>query len=209
MKYISKNREPYSLTQYRLQQGAYFDGYQDKDDLRDSLLQEQKYICCYCLQRISIDNMRIEHWQSQTDFPAQQLSYSNLLGACSGNEGQPKKLQHCDVHKGNTALKTNPTVENNCVFVKFRANGEVYSDDIDVNNDLNVVLNLNLQTLVNNRKIVLEEALKQLEKKHKGSWPNDILEKEINDWKGLHDEKYKPYCQIVIFYLSKKLNKPA
>jgi uncharacterized protein (TIGR02646 family) len=206
MKYIKKGKEPNSLTQYRQQQGAYFDGYPQKDDIRDSLLKEQKYICCYCMQRISKDKMRIEHWNSQTGFPAQQLIYTNLLGACSGNEGQSKNLQHCDVRRKNIPLKINPTMSNCEIIIKFKANGEIYSDDIDINNDLNITLNLNYQTIVKNRQTVLDTVKKELEI-HKRKWSKELLQKEIDKWEGEYDDKYKPYCQIVIYQLKKKLTK--
>jgi len=206
MKYIRKSREPNSLTQYRQQHGAYYDGYPQKDELRDSLLKEQKYICCYCMQRISKEKMRIEHWNSQTGFPAQQLIYTNLLGACPGNEGQPKNLQHCDVSRKNIPLKINPTISTCEILIKYKANGEIHSDDADINNDLSVTLNLNYQTIVNNRKAVLDTVYKRLEI-HKGTWSKNLLQKEIDKWEGEYDGKYQPYCQIVIYHLKKKVAK--
>ena len=41
MRYIQKGNEPESLTQYRKNQNAYFDGYSRKDDVREKLLKEQ------------------------------------------------------------------------------------------------------------------------------------------------------------------------
>jgi uncharacterized protein (TIGR02646 family) len=217
MKYVRKNKEPNSLTQYRKQIGAYFDGYQNKDDLRKSLLKEQKYICCYCMQRIvgkdEIENeqflgekMRIEHWQSQTNFPHLQLTYSNLLGACTGNSGQPKNLQHCDVSRGDIPLKINPIMSACDTLIKFKATGEIYSDDVDIHNDLTITLNLNYQTIVKNRKVVLDTAYEKLGI-YKGTWSKELLEKEINQWNNEHNDEYKPYCQIVIYHLKKKLAK--
>jgi len=206
MKYIKKSKEPNSLTQYRQQQAAYYDGYPQKDELRDSLLKEQKYICCYCMQRISKDKMRIEHWSSQSEFPAQQLIYTNLLGACSGNERQPENLQHCDVRRKNIPLKINPTISTCDILIKFKANGEIYSDDTDINKDLNITLNLNYQTIVKNRKTVLDTAYEKLGI-YKGTWSKELLQREIDKWESEYNEKYQPYCQIVIYQLKKKLTK--
>lgn len=61
MRYITKGREPSSLTQYKKQSGAYFDG-TNKEDIRQALLEEQGYLCAYCMCRISAENMKIEHW---------------------------------------------------------------------------------------------------------------------------------------------------
>jgi conserved hypothetical protein TIGR02646 len=207
MKYIRKSREPNSLMQYRRQQqDAYYYSYPQKDELRDSLLKEQKYICCYCMQRIDKERMRIEHWKPQSKCPDKQLTYTNLLGACLGNEGRPKNLRHCDVSKGKIEITINPTEPACKILIKFKATGEIYSDDSGINNDLSVTLNLNNQTIVNNRKVVLDKVYKNLET-HKGQWSKDILQKEIDKWEGKHDSEYKPYCQIVIYHLKNKVAK--
>lgn len=210
MKRIVKGREPQSLLQHRLKPFADYDNYPEKDELRTSLLSEQGHICCYCMQRISIDKMKIEHWKSQDDYEELQLNYNNLLGACQGGEGSPNHLQHCDTKKGNTEITINP-VDNLRIcedLIKYLGNGEIASDDVTINNDLNQVLNLNMQTLVNNRKEVLELVLKQLKNQYpKGDWTEAILNKKIQQWSDKQsDGKYKPYCQIVIYHFKKKLS---
>ena len=45
MRYITKGREPSSLTQYKKQSGAYFDGV-NKEDIRQALLEEQGVSLC-------------------------------------------------------------------------------------------------------------------------------------------------------------------
>lgn len=65
MIYIRKGTEPRSLTEYRNQPGATYEGYREKDALRDALLEEQGYICAYCMRRISKEKMKIEHWKAQ------------------------------------------------------------------------------------------------------------------------------------------------
>lgn len=207
MKYIKKETEPASLATFRFDINANdFDNY-DKSDLQEALLKEQKYICCYCMQSISKDRMRIEHWKTQSDFPELQLVYSNLLAACLGNEGQPRELEHCDVHRKNTPITINPTLRNCEILVKFEANGKVYSDDISVNKDLNETLNLNCKPLKINREKVLKDTLSELEKKHKGAWSKEVLQRELEKWEAVNDNKYKAYCQIVIYHLKKKLNR--
>ncbi|MFK0733270.1 MAG: retron system putative HNH endonuclease [Gloeotrichia echinulata GP01] len=210
MKRIIKGREPQSLLEHRLKSFADYDNYSEKDELRESLLTEQGHICCYCMQRISADRMKIEHWQSQDEYEELQLDYNNLLGACEGGQGSPSHLQHCDTKKGNTEITINPLDNHrNCEdLIKYLGNGEISSNDVTINNDLNQVLNLNMQTLVNNRKEVLELVLKQLKSQYpKGDWTEAILNKKIQQWSDKqNDGKYKPYCQIVIYHLKKKLS---
>lgn len=211
MKQIIKNQEPKSLLEHRLQPFADYDNYPQKEELRDSLLTEQGHICCYCMQRIKKDKMKIEHWRSQDEYPDLQLDYNNLLGACEGGQGFPKHLQHCDTKKGNEKLTINP-IDNlkNCEdLIKYLPNGIIYSDDTAINNELNQVLNLNIQTLVNNRKVILDILIQQLKSEQaKGDWTAAMLNKKIKEWSDKQkDGKYKPYCQIAIYYLKKKLSK--
>ena len=54
MKWIEKNiqNEPKSLRLHRQKSFSDYSNYAEKDDLRKALLEEQGYICCYCLSRV-------------------------------------------------------------------------------------------------------------------------------------------------------------
>ena len=81
---IKKRQEPDSLREHRNTPGADFDGL-DKTQLRRSLLQEQGYICAYCMKRIREDDkVKIEHYKARTK--ENELVYQNLLAVCDGNE---------------------------------------------------------------------------------------------------------------------------
>ena len=192
MKRIIKSQEPQSLTNYRSTIPAdsknnkdNYNNYRNKDDLRKSLLTEQGHICCYCMQRISIDKMKIEHWKPQNIHPELQLDYNNLLGACKGGEGSPPQSQHCDTRKGDKQITINPLDNHkNCEdLIKYSTNGKIYSSDETINNELNEILNLNMQTLVINRREVLRIVIENLKTKYpKGTWTAAVLNKEIQKW---------------------------
>jgi uncharacterized protein (TIGR02646 family) len=167
MKKIIKQSEPRSLVEHRSKANANYDNYPDKDKLRESLLKEQGYICCYCMSRIKLAEMKIEHWQPQTKYTSGQLDYRNLLGACMGNQGARPQNQHCDTKKGDSEITINPIEgDKNCEnLIKYRPDGKIYSDDVSVNHDLNETLNLNLEFLKKNRKVALDAVLAQLRKK--------------------------------------------
>ena len=57
MIYIQKGKEPASLTAYKKQAHAYYDGC-NKDDIRENLLREQGYLCAYCMRRIEKEKMK-------------------------------------------------------------------------------------------------------------------------------------------------------
>lgn len=211
MKHIVKGTEPPSLTQHRLQAHTYYDNYVEKDELRATLLAEQGRICCYCMQRISEDESKIEHWSSQDRHPERQLEYANLLVACLGGEGSPRHLQHCDTHKRDDDITVNPADRaRNCDhLIRYAPDGLIYSEHADIDCDLHPTLNLNLQTLKNNRKAVLDGAIKSLRRvRPDGQWPRDFLDRAKGKWQAQgQDGDYIPYCQIVVAYLDKKLNR--
>lgn len=208
MKKIIKQSEPRSLVEHRSQANANYDNYPDKDKLRESLLKEQGYICCYCMSRIKLDEMKIEHWQPQTKYISRQLDYRNLLGACMGKQGARPQKQHCDTRKGDSEITINPIEgDKNCEnLIRYRPDGEIYSIDTSINRDLNETLNLNLEFLKKNRKAALDVVLDQLRKKFPNTtWTTNIRQKVINE---LSDKDvngyYSEYCQIAIWYLKYK-----
>ena len=75
--------------------------------------------------------MKIEHWQCQARYPAEQLNYRNLLGACLGGDGQPPHLQHCDTRKGDRDLQWNPADPAHHIEtrVRYELDGTIRSDD--------------------------------------------------------------------------------
>ena len=159
---ITKSAEPKTLIEYRTQPDAQYDGPQFtpvKSEIREGLLQEQGHLCAYCMQRIKASKMKVEHWKSQSACPSRQLDYTNMLGCCMGNEGNPHKQQTCDTHKGDLPLKYNPAQLSYAVQSKMRykGDGRVDSTDTEFTQQIESVLNLNQTRLVSNRVAVLDE----------------------------------------------------
>lgn len=214
MKQIRKNREPDSLTQYRQQQDATYEGYPDKGTLRGCLHKEQKGICCYCMSRIKAEalKMKIEHFQCQERYSDKQLDYSNMLGACLGNEGSKNADQHCDTFKGNKDLTLNPSEPfrlpiNNTI--EYKNDGTISSTDESLDNELNQVLNLNVKKLVNARKGVLDGFKDSIHKiKGKKVLQKNTLESWKSVWEGNNTEdELRPYCMVVVYWIDKRLRK--
>lgn len=224
MKQINKSQEPNSLVQHRAQQFADFSNIPNntKEDLRQSLLAEQGHICCYCMKRIpeKVTNdgivsyeMKIEHFQSQTGFSNLQLTYTNLLGACTGNEGKPKKLQTCDTKKGSDILTINLLTNNpSCeTLFKYNADGEISSanNDDEINRQINEVLNLNMQTLKDGRREIYLEVQKEVEVKSKQMANKQLklnfFTQERDKWLNRTDNKHRQFCMVAVYYLNKKI----
>jgi uncharacterized protein (TIGR02646 family) len=204
MRAIRKAREPLSLTEHRAGSFADFNNYKDKEGLRASLVREQRGLCCYCLSRIRPHgaSMKIEHWRCQARYPEEQLTYSNLLAACTGIEG------HCDTRKGDRDLSRNPANPAHAIeeFIHFKGDGRISSDDPGFNEELDEVLNLNVAFLVNNRRETLRAFTAAFQTPGELSRPS--LESLLDKWSGeSHTNELEPYCQIVVYWLRKRLRR--
>lgn len=209
MKHIKKGKEPPLLIAHRKQKDANFGNIPKnaKNQLQTHLLKEQGYICCYCMQRIRKETMKIEHWKPQK-YLELQLDYKNLLASCKGGEGKIKKLQHCDTRKGEDEIAISPVdSDKDCEgLVKFKGNGMICSDNPDIDKELNNTLNLNTETLKNNRSIIMHQAIEEMtrQKGKKSEWPVQYARKMIEKYQSKHNGKYIEYCQVVIALLKKR-----
>jgi uncharacterized protein (TIGR02646 family) len=198
---------------------AHYDGFQDKNGLRISLLEEQGYICAYCMERIydSALYTKIEHWKSQESYETDgdfegTLNYDNLLAVCDGkiSKKQTKEL-NCDSQRSlkNSPLTIQPT-DNRCVGqITYLRNGTIQCRNPAIEQDLNEHLHLNLPILRDNRKKILEDIQKlfeihckkknqeQMEKKKK-QIVKDFIARDKNG-------HFKPYCGIVAYIYRKYL----
>lgn len=180
MRPISKRVEPRSLVQHRMTGHASYDNYPDKENLRNILLSEQGGLCCYCMGRIPDKQckMKIEHWQSITNYPDYQLDYQNLLVACKGGEGKSFSDQHCDTRKGGKDLIFNPAnpAHHAKLGISYGADGTIRSRNPEFDRQLNYTLNLNYSNIRNHRKVVYDSLMMLLKLR---TISRKRLEKEI------------------------------
>lgn len=222
MRRINKSREPRTLRNYRASlsqdqqvSSSAYNNFQHKgktecnanirDNLRKKLLEDQGYICCYCMSRISCQNSKIEHFEDQSTNRPLQLQYSNMYIACKGNEGSPHKCQCCDTFKGNSNLafvNFNNHIESN---IKYKKSGHIYSDITSLNDDIESILNLNETILKNNRRNMLETLITSMNGHYGKRWKKSNVTHEINRYKNKDSSgKLKVYCQMIIYYLTVK-----
>lgn len=224
MKWIDKKNQnqPISLVRHLKTPHHSYNNYKEKDELRAALLSEQGFICCYCMRRIQeavANKMEIEHFKAYSIYngtdgkPDLTLDYSNLLSACKGNEGASKHLQHCDEHKGNTEILLNPTDKNMMQKVRFDSSGNIFiaeKDDTEgvLNRDLTETLNLNVQTLVSERKKIWT-TLDQAMRKEFGMKPptKSFITQKLKEVSVQNNGKFEPICQVYIYYWEKKLKR--
>jgi uncharacterized protein (TIGR02646 family) len=123
MKYISKSAEPEVFRRWKA--GANEDWQPSYDELavpekqavRLSLLAEQGHLCCYCGQRVGVNDSHIEHLEPQSVAPDRALAYDNLLLSCGRDRwgvplerprGDKIKRPHCGRARGNELLPVTP-----------------------------------------------------------------------------------------------------
>ncbi len=218
MKYIKKSKkEPQVLTEAKAGGGNY-DSLR-KTTIQEDLLEEQGYLCAYCMGRISSElnkhyepKIGVEHFLSQEKHPNKSLNYSNMLGVCNGKSGEHL---HCDKTVGGKVegiielRQLNPLDKNCEKLLKYTLNGTIQSIDEneDVEYDLDINLNLNNEKLKENRKDAFDKAWAQFKKtyKNKENWTKKTFQAEIDKLKQTNSEgKYKEYCQCLIYLFEKK-----
>jgi len=207
MLYINKSQEPNSLTEYRKTNDASYKGLPSntKDELRESLLKDQGYICAYCMKPIhNVSDTKVEHYIPQKD--DNELDYHNLLAVCKGNEGQPWVRQTCDTRKGQTALHINPLIRNDIGTISYQTNGIIKSQNSNYNTDLNKTLNLNDMSgyMINNRyKALLAFKRKFKKAVNPGQSAAPFLQKAKTKFE--NQKKHTAYVGIILHYIDKKL----
>lgn len=210
---IKKQNEPRSLLEYKKQIGAHYNGFPDKDELRESLMREQGYVCAYCMRRIpetrdlpsNVQPVTVEHWDAQSENDvALGLDYRNMFAVCAGNRGcGDNNRMTCDAHRGNTPLTVNPLKPDTLDGIYYK-NGCILSTNPEVQKDLHETLNLNGPVLVSCRQSVLNDYIKNAVKKnHKTGSLKIFCERQM---KLLLEANSKiPYSGIIIDWLKKHI----
>lgn len=100
MKYITKRDEPDVFSDWKALANEDWQptfgnlAGEPKNAVKDALMAEQGYICCYCERRLTDDDSHIEHFRPQSDPAVDPLDYGNLLCSCQNQikRGEPR---HC------------------------------------------------------------------------------------------------------------------
>lgn len=224
IKDILKNKEEALKykKEYRIDMYEKFYNEIGADELRTNLKERQGSICCYCMSNIENGQTKIEHYYSREENPHLVLEYSHLYLACDGEkthcqdnqdstnvhnlckckyekEDFTKRIvKHCDTCKGNREL-TYIRLESIEQHIKYQSDGTIYSDDTNIDFELNNVLNLNINILKNNRLQAKNDLWKQLPQD--GTWRKTQISKQIEKYK--NQSPKAPYIGILLYFLKK------
>ena len=182
MRYIPKPKEsdaPISFRRWRANHPrvkySNFHNSAIKSELKDSLIQRQAYLCCYCETRIFNETSHIEHIEPQFGGESNKtLHYSNMAASCikdpQKKEGKPQFLKESIVHCGH-ARGTNEVVspyDAKCEYLfEYSFSGEIHPNSKLKNKDEKMLavnsigyLRLNVPSLIVGRKIAIVQAMK-------------------------------------------------
>lgn len=204
MRKITKSKEPKEWTKYRLTPNT---NYQSIPELRLSLLEEQGYICAYCMRRIphkdgnSNEDSRIDHILSRENHPDKKLDYQNMVICCPGAISEDF---HCDKSKGEKDITFSLFNDSLVQTIKYHTkSGKIESSNSTWNTEINDILNLNNKKLKVNRQEALNGVIESLTGKH---WKSVDIRKKLIEWDSKNKKgMFKPYCGIIVWYLNKKL----
>ena len=104
-----------------------------REEIHESLMREQGFICCYCEASIVKADSHIEHFRPIRDFSQLQLDYLNLHCSCQRDQS-PGEPRHCGHRKGSwfdADLLVSPLDADCEVRFEFTANGDVFPRDDD------------------------------------------------------------------------------
>ena len=204
MRKILKQLEPREWTKHRLTPGA---KYEAVPELRKALLEEQGYLCAYCMRRIPIrdtnsnESTRIDHILSRTKHPELQLNYSNMVVFCPGAITSDF---HCDKQKGENDITINLFEDHFFDTLSYSSkDGRIKSSDAESDRQINELLNLNHALLKRNRLETLRGVILML---NRIGWTSSNIRHQIEIWNQKDQQgHYKPYNSIVVWFLKKKM----
>ena len=237
MKFIQKDKTSKSynkLIELKRQNGTFEDLKNNKamqiylrDDILTSLLNEQGFLCAYCMQSIDINSATIEHIIGQNYKDSRyngkdyQINYDNLLAVCQGKSCRNEL--HCDKSRANyqknRLLFANPLKKQIVSNIKYTNNGVIYYKEYqekhaikkykdhsqhninqNIQYDLMYVLNLNCTNLKEERKAALN-AIKKITK----NWSDTKRITNLLDKHQTPTSTYYPFQEMLIYFLKKHI----
>lgn len=165
-----------------------------KAQLREVLVKEQYYICCYCNDSIKGEALdtKIEHFLPKDTHKDKAFHYPNLLAACNGGEKQKPVLLSCDsIKKNDDPLDFNiisPFDVNAHTHFSYKEDGVIEGKTEQGKNTI-IFLNLDCKRLQLRRKAVIESYIYDETKE---------IAEMISEVKEINNGKLQAFCMAII-----------
>lgn len=197
MKYIEKLPEPITFADWKkLHPGANYNDHLSrassvKNTLKNTLLQEQKYICCYCECRIDTDHSHIEHFRPKghPEFAGLQLDYANLHASCTKLPTGSAE-EHCGHKKGDVfSEELISPLERDCSsHFTYGMDGRIHGADERGKMTISI-LRLDSELLNSQRKALIDSFL-DIE-------DEEVLMEEISAHLDMNKPKLGEFCSMI------------
>lgn len=226
MRQIRKDKEPGFLVNWKKQwkkangrDAVYEDlkGTREYFLLKQSLIKEQGYLCCYCEKRIGqegdLSDCDIEHFmprhpdsrilsaQECAVCKAAQLTYSNLFASCKGENADV--ADHCNHKKDNWFdFKECIALTDSGIggILGFRQSGEAFLLD-SRGAEMVKHLNLNSYVLVQQRKEAFFTMLETEFEDEDLLMDKEYMEAVIGDYENMQDGRFQEFCSMITYCL--------
>ena len=198
MRFILKGNEPKSFKIWKeLENEDWKPTYSqlsnpEKKDVYNSLLKEQRGICCYCERELEENDYHLEHLNPQAHHCGDDLDFNNFLCSCLNKTAKGDPL-HCGQEKGDEVLPIDPLQTNCQQQFTFTGNGKIKGVD-EVANKAVEILALDLGKLNDLRENALAPFLDP-----------DLTDQELVDFvkKYIEDrEKSNPFLSAIEYVFS-------
>jgi uncharacterized protein (TIGR02646 family) len=138
-----------------------------KQKIKNLLLTEQGEICCYCEERIAMNNCHIEHLKpkGKSEFVHLVSSYENLLCSCNYNYS-------CGTVKENKEIPISPLDENGEDLFTYSDRGKIIGNSQNAWETIRI-LNLDSEHFNSARNGIIEIFIKDID---------DFSELEFDRW---------------------------
>ena len=241
MKLIEKNSKYISkwLSLYKDPDSTYKKDIKDKrergknnyDHILENLLEEQDFLCAYCMRKISNKNSTIEHFIGQECIDddgvaigkREDTNYQNMLAVCLGNyckkiTKNQEKL-HCDSSRSNFQSQDKPNYRPKLFIspldkrqmkqIGFTRTGVLFYGALDRKNETNdeKEIRYDLEEVLNLNCVNLQEGRKRViriidSSLGRHNYDKKFAQKELAFWRAKNNEEY---CQVAICKLEKFL----
>lgn len=139
MKYIVKQPEPQPFSEWKaLTNDDWQPIYSDlcgetKKAVKDALMAEQGYLCCYCERRLANNDSHIEHFRPQSDPVVDPLDCFNMLCSCQDQlkKGEPRHCGNLKAGWFDAALLISPFDAECEIRFSYNGDGSIRSADVN------------------------------------------------------------------------------
>ncbi len=161
----------------------------EKNEVKDSLMKEQGYICCYCERRLTDDDSHIEHFKPQSEKDVDPLDYNNMLCSCQSqlDKGVPEHCGHSKANWFDKDLLISPLYMDCEKRFAYTADGKIHpADKSDDAATMTIEkLKLNIEILNDFRKKAIEPFLdEELDEHEVSRFVNGYLKKNPGEMFG-------------------------